>query len=247
MELKVKMDQKDLFDYNIIGEIEGSDPDLKDEVVMLGAHFDSWHTGTGTTDNAAGSVVMLEAVRILKSLGLQPRRTVKIALWTGEEQGLFGSINYVEDTFAEKKGNFWTSDSIVIKSDEYDKFSAYYNLDNGVGQIRGVYLQQNENVRQIFREWLRPFSDWEAVTLSYNNTGGTDHLAFDNVGLPGFQFIQDPIEYSTLTHHSNMELYERAIEQDLQRNAAILASFVYLTAQMEEKLPRKESSYVILR
>lgn len=247
MELKVNMNKKDLYDFNIIGEIEGSDPELRDEIVMLGAHFDSWHTGTGTTDNAAGSVVMMEAVRILKSLGLRPKRTVRIALWTGEEQGLFGSINYVQDTFAEKTGNFWTSDSILIKSDEYDRFSAYYNLDNGVGQIRGVYLQQNEQVRPIFRRWLRPFSEWDSKTLSYNNTGGTDHLAFDYVGLPGFQFIQDPIEYGTLTHHSNMDVYERAIEQDLQRNAAILASFVYLTAQMEEKLPRKEGSLVIVR
>lgn len=247
MDLRVAFYENDLYEVNVIGEIPGQDPELKDEVVMLGAHIDSWHTGTGATDNAAGSAAMLEAVRIIQKSGLKPKRTIRIALWTGEEQGLFGSIHYVEDVLAKKIGGFWTGDTVVAKKETYDNFSAYYNLDNGTGQIRGIYLQENAQLELIFRDWFIPFLEWDAGTISAFNTGGTDHLAFDNVGLPGFQFIQDPIEYGTLTHHSNMDLYERIVPLDLKRNAVIIASFVYQTANLENKLPRKQISAPLRR
>lgn len=241
MDLQVQFHDDDLFGYNTIAEIPGSDPDLKDEIVMLGAHLDSWHSATGATDNASGSAVMMEAVRILKAIGIEPRRTIRIALWDGEEQGLHGSRNYVSDHFAAAGGGFSDADNIVHKP-EFDNFSAYYNIDNGTGQVRGIYLQQNETLRTLFRTWLQPFSDWDANTVSFSNTGGTDHLAFDRVGLPGFQFIQDPIEYGTMTHHSNQDFYERLVEQDLQRTAIIAATFVYHTAMLDEKLPRKTAA-----
>jgi hypothetical protein len=158
---------------------------------------------------------------------------------------LYGSIAYVKDTFGDKKGDFWNSDT-VYRRPQYEKLSGYFNLDNGSGQIRGIYLQENEALRSQFREWLIPFRDWKAQTVSFSNTGGTDHLAFDNVGLPGFQFIQDPLEYGTLTHHSNMDLYERAEVQDMKRNAVIIASFVYQTANLPAKLERKVGRYVLL-
>lgn len=211
--------------HNTIAEIKGTDPDVGHEVVMLGAHLDSWHTGTGATDNASGSVVMMEVMRILKALDVKPRRTIRVALWSGEEQGLLGAGAYVEDFLA---------------TDESKKaFSAYYNIDNGTGQVRGIYLQENEQLRTLFQEWLSPFADWNATTVSFSNTGGTDHLMFNRAGLPGFQFIQDPIEYSTFTHHSNMDTYERLVEEDLKRTAIIVATFVYQTAMMDTTLPRK--------
>ena len=246
MELKTKIQSKDVDDSNVIGEITGTDPELKDEIVMLGAHIDSWHTGTGATDNGAGSAIMMEAVRILKAVGVQPRRTIRIGLWSGEEQGLFGSFAYVNDAFAQTEGGYFSrNDTVKVKKD-YNNFSAYFNVDNGGGQIRGIYLQENEQLRTLFRSWLQPFSDWNALTVAFQNTGGTDHLAFDRVGLPGFQFIQDPIEYGTLTHHSNMDVYERIIPEDVKRNAVIVATFVYLAAQMDEKLERKPNSLVIV-
>ena len=202
IDFKSNYTNPDGMEHNIIAEIPGTD--LKDEVVMFGAHFDSWHTGTGATDNGSGSAVMMEAARILletiKESGIRPRRTLRIALWTGEEQGLFGSRAYVAENFAEIDG--FTAKA--LKS-EQKKVSAYYNLDNGTGKIRGVYLQGNNEVSPIFREWLSSFRDMEASTLSISNTGGTDHLAFDMIGIPGFQFIQDPIAYSTKTHHSNID------------------------------------------
>ncbi len=219
--------------FNVIAEIPGTDPALKDEVVMLGAHLDSWHTGTGATDNASGSIVMMEAMRILKALGVQPRRTIRLALWSGEEQGLLGAFAYAGDRFGRNEGGQ------VVPGPDFEKFSAYYNIDNGTGQIRGIYLQQNEQLRTLFRTWLSPFREWEATTVSYSNTGGTDHQAFDRLGLPAFQFIQDPVEYSTFTHHSNMDTYERLLPQDLQRTAIIVATFVYHTAMLDERLPRK--------
>lgn len=219
--------------FNIFGEIPGTDRRLRDEVVMLGAHFDSWHTGTGATDNAAGSAVMLEALRILKASGLPMRRTVRIGLWTGEEQGLLGSRAYVREVFG-------TRDSTGLHTKPaHEKFSAYFNVDNGTGAIRGVYLQGNEAVRPIFQAWMEPFRDLGMRALTIRNTGGTDHLAFDNVGLPGFQFIQDPIEYGSRTHHSNQDVYDRIQEDDMKKNAVIVASFVYLAANRDEKLPRK--------
>lgn len=231
---------RDLMDYNVIAEIPGTD--LKDEVVMLGAHYDSWHGGTGATDNAAGSAVVMEAVRIIQTLGLKPRRTIRIALWSGEEQGLLGSRAYVSDHFAKRPqqqpGQGQAAGPMEIKP-AHEKFAGYFNLDNGTGKIRGVYLQGNEAVRPIFRAWLAPFRDMGAATLSISNTGGTDHLAFDGVGLPGFQFIQDEIEYDTRTHHSNMDVYDRIQEDDMKQAAVIMAAFVYNTAMRDEKLPRK--------
>lgn len=299
--------------FNLIAEIPGSD--LADEVVMLGGHFDSWHAGTGATDNAVGCGVALEAMRILKAIGVTPRRTIRLALWTGEEQGLLGSRAYVAEHFgrviapsgppagrgggraagggdpAERGGRASgvaeepappagpaaatgqplgepASAAAGAAADaqrpagpreggrggeaarrgmparyelkpEHERFCAYFNLDNGTGRIRGVYLQGNEAVRPIFRAWLAPFAEMGAATLTLNNTGGTDHLSFDAVGLPGFQFIQDPLEYDTRTHHSNMDVYDRLQAEDIQQAAIIMASFVYHAAMREEKLPRK--------
>lgn len=236
MELDVTYHDEDLYGYNVIAEIPGTDPELKDEVVMLGAHLDSWHAATGATDNAAGSAVMMEVMRILKATGVEPRRTIRIALWDGEEQGLHGSREYVTEHFAEQVTE--NGETTIIKKDDYYNFSAYFNLDNGGGQIRGMFMQENEALRPIFRTWLQPFADWDASTVTYASTGSTDHIAFDRMGLPGFQFIQDPIEYFTMTHHSNQDYYERLIPQDMMRNAVIVATFVYHTAMLDEKLPR---------
>ena len=199
---------------------------------MLGGHLDSWVGGTGATDNAAGCAVMMEAVRILKTLGIQPRRTIRIALWSGEEQGIYGSRGYVKNHFADPV-------DMILKPAQ-EKVSAYYNIDNGTGKIRGIYLQENKEAGPIFEKWLAPFKDLGATTVSPNNTGGTDHLSFDAVGIPGFQFIQDPIEYDTRTHHSNMDTYDHLVAADLQQMATIVAAFVYNTAQMDTKIPRKE-------
>ncbi|MEI9917559.1 MAG: M20/M25/M40 family metallo-hydrolase [Bacteroidota bacterium] len=222
--------------FNVIGEIEGTD--LKDEVVMIGAHLDSWHSGTGATDNAAGSAVMMEAMRIIKALGVQPRRTIRIGLWGGEEQGLIGSRNYVKRTFGERLDRQMPYDSINLKP-AAEKFSVYFNMDNGTGKYRGVYLQNNEAARAIFRDWLKPFSKMGANTITYQNTGGTDHQSFDAIGLPGFQFIQDPIEYSSRTHHTSMDLYDKLVEADMQQNAVMTAAFAWLAANRDAKFPRK--------
>ena len=222
----------DLTGYNIIAEIPGTDPTLKSQVVMLGGHLDSWAGGTGATDNGAGCIVALEAIRILKALNIQPKRTIRIALWGGEEQGLFGSFGYVKKHFGDPANmNLLPEQSLI---------SAYYNLDNGSGKIRGIYTQGNEAVRDIFRSWLAPFADMGAnggVTLS--NTGSTDHISFDAVGIPGFQFIQDPLEYETRTHHSNMDTYDHLSIDDLKQAAVIMAAFVYNTAMRNDMLPRK--------
>ena len=229
-EMKNQFYEEDLQGYNVIAEIPGTD--LKDEIVMLGAHLDSWHSATGATDNAAGSAVMMEAVRILQAIGAQPRRTIRIALWSGEEQGLHGSRNYVKNHFGEQDP--------ATHTDAYDKFSAYFNIDNGTGRIRGIYLQGNDLVRPIFEQWFQPFDDMiDSRTITIRNTGGTDHLAFDGIGLPGFQFIQDPISYNTRTHHTNMDTYERLQPADLMQMSCIVASFVYHAAVRDEKLPRK--------
>jgi hypothetical protein len=228
----------DLMGYNTIAEIPGTDPKLKDEVVMLGGHLDSWHSGTGATDNAAGCAVMMEAARIILASGLKPRRTIRVALWSGEEQGLNGSRAYVKQHFGEMEQNEGSAPTLK-KTAEYEKFSAYYNLDNGTGKIRGVYMQGNDLVRPYFAEWLRPFAKDDASTLTLSNTGGTDHLSFDAIGLPGFQFIQDEIEYGTRTHHSNQDVYDRIQAGDMQQAATIIAAFVYQTAMMDEKLPHK--------
>jgi carboxypeptidase Q len=229
MDVQNKFYDDTLNSFNIVGEIPGTDK--ADELVMLGGHFDSWHTGTGATDNAAGSAVMMEAMRILKTTGLKMRRTVRIGLWTGEEEGILGSRAYVSDHFANRA-------DMKLKP-AHEKFSSYFNVDNGTGAIRGVYLQGNEAVAPIFQAWMQPFRNFGMTTLAIRNTGGTDHLSFDAVGLPGFQFIQDPLEYNSRTHHSNMDVYERIQAADMMKNAVIVASFVYHAANREEKLPRK--------
>jgi hypothetical protein len=238
----------DPMQYDTVAEIPGTDK--KDEVVMLGAHLDSWHTGTGATDNGAGSVVMMEAVRILKALDIKPRRTICIGLWSGEEEGLLGSQFYVQQHFGsrppmdepEMKGmptiRRREAGPVTVKP-EQAKISAYFNVDNGTGKIRGVYLQENQAVEPIFESWMQPFKDLGMTTLTMRNTGGTDHLSFDAVGIPGFQFIQDPIEYDTRTHHSNMDVYDRLQPDDLKQAAVIVASFVYNAAMRGEMLPRK--------
>jgi hypothetical protein len=224
LDIQNKFYDDDLNSFNIIGEIPGTDKAKADEVVMLGAHFDSWHGGTGATDNGAGSAVMLEAVRI--------------GLWTGEEQGLLGSRAYVKQHFADPEVG--DAGKTVIKTlPEHAKLDAYYNVDNGTGKIRGVYLQGNEMVAPLFSAWMEPFHDLGMTTLTIRDTGGTDHLSFNAVGLPGFQFIQDPLDYDTRTHHSNMDVYERIQEPDMKQMAVIVASFVYMTANRDEMLPRK--------
>ncbi len=232
MELDVRnrFHDADLYGHNVLAEIPGTD--RADEVDMLGAHFDSWHGATGATDNAAGSAVMMEAVRILKALNLPLRRTVRIALWTGEEQGLLGSRAYVRQTFG-------TADA---PTPAHGKFSAYFNMDNGTGAFRGVWLQGNRAIAPVFEAWMRPFADKGVRTLTLSSTGGTDHLAFDGVGLPGFQFIQDPMDYSSRTHHSTMDTWERLQADDMKLNAAVVAAFVYHAANRAELLPRKPAA-----
>ncbi len=229
MDIDSRFLDSDLNSFNIVAELPGTDK--ADEVVMLGAHFDSWHTGTGATDNAAGSAVMMEAMRILKTTGLKLRRTVRIGLWTGEEQGLLGSREYVKAHYADPQ-------TMQVKP-EHAKFAGYFNVDNGTGLIRGVYLQANEAVAPIFHAWMEPFRNMGMTTVTIRNTGGTDHQSYDAVGLPGFQFIQDEIEYNARTHHSNMDVYERIQATDMMRNAVIVAAFAYHTANRDEKLPRK--------
>ena len=232
VDLAVKFYDSDPMAYNTIAEIPGTD--LKDEIVMLGAHMDSWHSGTGATDNGAGCAVCMEAVRIIKMLDLKPRRTIRIGLWSGEEEGLLGSRAYVAQHFGARAQN-----GDLEKKPEYEKFSSYFNLDNGTGKVRGIYLQGNADVRDLFTSWLAPFKDLGASTVTNSNTGGTDHQSFDGIGLPGFQFIQDEIEYDTRTHHSNQDVFDRIQEEDMKQAAVIMASFVYNAAMMDDKLPRK--------
>jgi hypothetical protein len=265
VDLRVAFHNEDLQAYNTVAEIPGSD--LADELVMIGAHMDSWHSGTGATDNATGVAATMEAVRILQALNLKPRRTIRIGLWTGEEQGLLGSRAYVAKHFgsyAEEPGAATRPTSgpstrpsrggrfggggrggatsqpsrRLDKKPGYDRFSVYFNLDNGTGKIRGVYMQRNEAARPIFRRWLAPFADLGAQTLTLNTTGGTDHQSFDGIGLPGFQFIQDPIEYWSRTHHSNADVYDRAQAEDLKQASTIMAAFLWQAATMDDRFPR---------
>jgi hypothetical protein len=253
--------------FNVVGEIPGTDK--ADELVMLGAHFDSWHASTGATDNAAGSAAMMEAMRILKQSGVKLRRTVRIGLWTGEEQGLIGSAQYVSahfgarqplanattpapgaanqpaagappaDQFGGRGGGRGANLGPLELKPDHAKFAGYFNIDNGTGAIRGVYLQGNDAVASIFREWMEPFHSLGMSHLTIRNTGGTDHQSYDRVGLPGFQFIQDDVEYGTMTHHTNLDSYERLQPNDMMKNATIAAAFAYLAANRDEKLPRK--------
>jgi len=231
MDVQTTFYDKDLTGYNVVAEIPGTDPTLKSEVVMLGGHLDSWAAGTGATDNGAGCIVTLEAMRILKTLNIQPRRTIRIALWGGEEQGLYGSLGYVKKHFGDPA-------TMQLKP-EQSKITAYYNLDNGSGKIRGIYLQNNEGARNIFKAWLAPFAEMGATGITSSNTGSTDHISFDAVGIPAFQFIQDPLEYETRTHHSNMDTYDHLVIEDMQQAAMLMAAFVYNTAMRNDMLPRK--------
>ena len=243
--------------FNVVGEITGTDK--ADEVVMLGAHFDSWHASTGATDNGAGSGAMLEAMRILKQSGVRLRRTVRIGLWTGEEQGLLGSRDYVARHFGAPQGGGGRGGGAgagganaaaapppapptAEQTAALNKFAAYFNIDNGTGTIRGVYLQGNEAVAPIFRDWMEPFHTIGMTTLTIDNTGGTDHQSFDAVNLPGFQFIQDEVEYNAITHHTNLDSYERLQPEDMRRNATIAAAFAFLAANRDERLPHKPAT-----
>ena len=231
-DIKTDFFDKDFKGYNVIAELPGTDPVLKDEWIMIGAHLDSWQGATGATDNAAGSAVMMEVMRILKTTGVPLKRSVRIALWSGEEEGLLGSSNYVKNHLGDRT-------TMQMKPDQ-QKISAYFNLDNGSGKIRGIYTQNNTAVIPIFTEWLKPFNDLGATTVTVSNTGGTDHQSFDRIGIPAFQFIQDELEYNTRTHHTNMDSYDHLSEPDLMQASAVVAAFVYDAANREEKLPRKE-------
>ena len=247
--LRTSMDESGAVAYNTIAEIPGTDP--KGEVVMLGAHLDSWHSGTGATDNAAGVAAMMEAVRILKALGVKPKRTIRIALWTGEEQGLFGSSKYVE-----KHVGKWSDPKDAKLKDlprsyrptdrgtltllpQHSKIAAYFNMDNGTGKIRGIWSEENFEAAPIFEEWIRPLRDLGVTTVSMRRTTGTDHMSFDEVGVPGFQFIQDDVEYSARTHHSNVDVYDRLQREDLMQASVVIATFVYNAAMRDQPLPRK--------
>ncbi len=258
MEIQVAQTSPDS-GFNIIAAIPGTD--LKDEVVMLGAHFDTWHAGTGATDNNTGTAVCMEAMRILRTLaeqhGLKPRRTIRMGLWGAEEQGFLGSRGYVSESLARRvqpepgAGPAGRPEAAasgipgggpaaqITKMPAYDNFSVYFNHDNGSGRIRGIHLQGNEASRSIFRSWLTAFGDPTAQTITIRNTGGTDHISFDEVGLPGFQFIQDPLDYGTRTHHYNMDVYERVVAEDMKQAASIMAFFVYSAATRDGKFPRK--------
>ncbi len=231
MKVENRLYTDDLTGYNVIAEIPGTDPVLKNEVVMMGAHLDSWTSGTGATDNGAGCTVMMEVMRILKTLNLQPKRTIRLALWGGEEQVIRGSVGYVKNHFADPAD--------MKPKPEHARISAYYNLDNGTGKIRGIYTMGNDSVKNLFAQWLQPFKDMGAATVTSHSSGGSDHQSFDAVGIPAFPFIQDPMDYDTRTHHSNMDVYERLSMDDLKQCAAIVATFVYNTAMQKDLLPRK--------
>lgn len=249
--LKLNIDaqfhHEDMNSYNTMAEIKGK----TDEIVMIGAHLDSWFLGDGAADNGAGTAVAMEAMRILKALGVEPKRTIRIGLWSGEEQGYFGSQQYVMDHLVDRPDS--TDEAFkymapyemkyqqfpMTKKPEYDKFSAYFNLDNGSGKIRGIYAEQNSAAAAIFEEWFKPFHDLDAKTVTMNDTGGTDHEPFDDVGLPGFQFIQDDLDYGTRLHHTQMDTFGNVYEKDLKQAAVIMASFLYNAAMRDEMMPRE--------
>jgi carboxypeptidase Q len=248
VDLRTTFHGQDLNAYNTLADIPGTE--RKGEVVMLGAHLDSWHTGTGATDNASGSAVMMEAARILKAIGVAPRRTIRIALWSGEEQGLLGSRAYVEQHLAARAeprdpeqrqlpAFLRTEKTPLTFKPGHGKVSAYFNYDNGTGKIRGIYAQENAAVAPVFRRWLEPLNDLGATTVATRNTGSTDHIPFDDVGIPGFQFIQDPVEYGARTHHTNWDTYERLQREDLMQAAVVVATFVWEAANRPDMLPRK--------
>jgi len=229
-DIKTQFDMSNTDSFNVIAEIPGTTK--SDELVMVGGHFDSWHMGTGATDNGAGSAVAMEVMRLLKSSNLKMDRTVRMALWGGEEEGLLGSAAYVKEHFADP--------AVMKPTPEHDKFAGYFNIDNGTGRVRGIYLQQNEMVRPIFEQWFAALKDLTPGVITIRDTGGTDHQSFDRVGLPGFQFIQDPMDYETRTHHSNMDVYDRIQQADMEQMSVVEATFVYLAATRPDKLPRKD-------
>jgi carboxypeptidase Q len=248
IEVAARFHDDDLMAYNTLAEIPGTDK--ADEIVMVGAHLDSWHAGTGSNDNGAGCAVAMEAVRILKALGVAPRRTIRVGLWTGEEQGLLGSLAHVESLYASrpepedpeerKRPSYtWTKRWPITVQPAHEEFSVYFNLDNGSGKIRGIYTQGNAAAGPIFRRWLEPFHDLGADTVTNNDTRGTDHLSFDSYGLPGFQFIQDWLDYFTATHHTNLDVFDHARADDLKQASVIMASFLYHAAVRDERFPRE--------
>jgi Peptidase family M28 len=258
MNVETKFTGDNQHGFDTVAEIPGTDPNLKDQIVMVGGHLDSWASGTGATDNGAGSVVAMEAVRILKALDIHPRRTIRIALWSGEEQGLFGSKGYVKEHFGSyplstapdqmKMPEFIRkAEGPIETKPEWKTLDVYINVDNGTGKIRGVYLQGNAAVEPIFRQWIAPLKDLGVTTITMRDTGGTDHLSFDAVGLPGFQFIQDPMDYESRTHHSNMDTYERLQPGDLAQIATVEAIFLYNAAMRDEMIPRKPFPHPELR
>jgi carboxypeptidase Q len=220
--------------FNVIAEMPGSDPVLKDEVVLLGAHFDSVAAGTGATDNATGSAAMLEVLRILKAVGARPRRTIRIGLWGGEEQGLMGSRAYVREHYGDPA-------TMALKPG-HEKLSAYFNSDNGTGRVRGVWLQGNTAVEPIFRQWMKPLEDLDVFAIGPRSVTSTDHVSFDAVGLPAFQFMVDRLEYNSRTHHSNMDTFDRVQADDMIQQATVIAVFAYNAAMRDEKLPRKPAA-----
>ncbi len=247
IDVKATFHDDDPMAYNTIAEIPGTDPVKKNEIVMVGAHLDSWHSGTGATDNAAGSAVAMEVMRILKDM--KPKRTIRIGLWAGEEQGLLGSAAYVREHFGKRPDPkpedralpqfLRPSTGPLTLTADHATFSSYFNLDNGTGKVRGVYAQQNSSAVPIFESWIKPFSDLGVTTLTMRNTGGTDHLSFDAVGLPGFQMIQDGADYDTRTHHTNLDTYDRLQREDMMQASAVMASLVYHAANRDELFPRK--------
>ncbi|MGA7317138.1 MAG: M20/M25/M40 family metallo-hydrolase [Silvibacterium sp.] len=249
MDVETKFTGDNEHGYNTIAEIAGTDPNLKEQVVMVGGHLDSWIAGTGATDNGAGTIVAMEVMRILKALNVQPRRTIRIGLWTGEEQGLFGSRGYVKEHFGfapplttpdqQALPEFLRATGPLELKPDQKLISGYFNVDNGSGKIRGIYLQQNAAVSPIFAQWMAPLRDLGVTTITMRNTGGTDHLSFDAVGIPGFQFIQDELDYESRTHHSNQDVFERLQPGDLKQAAVVEAIFVYNAAMRDQMLPRK--------
>jgi carboxypeptidase Q len=236
--------------YNTIAEIPGTDPNLKEQVVMLGGHLDSWIAGTGATDDGAGAIIAMEAMRILTALHVQPRRTIRIALWSGEEQGEYGSLNYVRNHFATvglstdpaqmEVPDFLRQQVGPLKTKpEYGLISGYFNIDNGGGRLLGIYTENNAAIGPIFEQWIKPLKDIGVTTVSSRKTGGTDHESFDQAGIPGFQFIQDPRDYETRSVHTNQDVYERLSPSDLKQAAVVEATFVYDTAMRQQMLPRK--------
>jgi hypothetical protein len=248
IDVAVRWFEEDGNAYNTIADLPGSD--LADQIVMVGGHLDSWHAGTGATDNGSGCAVVMEAVRIIRDSGLQPRRTIRAALWSGEEQGFMGSRDYVKRHLATRPDHTdpeqlalptWARETTwpIQPLPGHPKISAYFNIDNGGGRVRGIYAQENAAVVPIFEAWLKPYADLGANTITMQNTGGTDHQPFDWVGIPAFQFIQDSMDYGGRTHHSNVDTYDHLTADDLKQAAVVLASFVWHAANRDELLPRK--------